>query len=155
MSHSTPEPTEQDLFAELFVTQQARIFGFIATMLPNRTEADEVFQQTSLILWRKWKNYDPERNFLNWACGVARLEVFNHLRRMQRTGSHLSEPMMARLAEQYVKEEREIRDRHEDRRDHGKGHQRRREDPQLNWVVQSSEQRRLVIDLFRIVWHLG
>jgi RNA polymerase sigma-70 factor (ECF subfamily) len=113
MSDGTSEQSDQDSFAELFVTSQTRIFGFIATMLPNRTEAEEVFQQTSLILWKKWAQYDAERNFLSWACGIARLEVFNHLRRLQRTGAHLSEGMMARLAEQYVREELEIRERHE------------------------------------------
>ena len=106
-------PSDQDLFAELFVTHQSRVYGFIATMLPNRSEAEEVFQQTSLILWKKWHEYDPQRNFLSWACGVARLEVFNHLRRMQRDSVHLSEGMMARLADQYVEDQQQILDRNE------------------------------------------
>ena len=73
--------TDQDLFAELFVTHQSRVYGFIATMLPNRSEAEEVFQQTSLILWKKWHEYDPQRNFLNWACGVARLAALPKVER--------------------------------------------------------------------------
>jgi RNA polymerase sigma-70 factor (ECF subfamily) len=40
---------QHDQFVERFIRCQARIYAFVVTLLPNRADADEVFQQTSLI----------------------------------------------------------------------------------------------------------
>ena len=55
-----------------FLQHQDRVYGYIVLMLPNRHDAEDVFQQTSLILWQKWDQFDPEQDFLSWACGIAR-----------------------------------------------------------------------------------
>lgn len=72
---------KQDHFVEQFLQRQNRIFGFILTLVGNRADAQDLFQQTSLTLWKKWDQYDPSRDFVKWACGVA----FNHVRNFKRT----------------------------------------------------------------------
>jgi RNA polymerase sigma-70 factor (ECF subfamily) len=72
--------SSQNEFAKCFLRWQGRLYAYITTLLPNRSDAEEVFQQTSLILWLKWDQYDPDRNFLAWACGMAHFEVRNFLR---------------------------------------------------------------------------
>jgi len=67
-------------FAELFVMHQSQVYGYITTLLPNRHDAEDVFQQTSLILWKKWERFDSSRSFVHWACGIAHNEVRNFLR---------------------------------------------------------------------------
>src|SRR5260370_21160240 len=85
---------------ERFVRSQDRIYASLATLLPNRADAEEVFQQTSLILWRKWQQFDPGRDFVRWACGIAHHEVSNFLRkRADRGRVYLSEDVLAELAE--------------------------------------------------------
>jgi RNA polymerase sigma-70 factor (ECF subfamily) len=61
---------QHDQFVERFVRSQDRIYAYVATLLPNRADAEEVFQQTSLILWKKWQQFDPSRDFVRWACGM-------------------------------------------------------------------------------------
>jgi RNA polymerase sigma-70 factor (ECF subfamily) len=70
-----------DRFVEQFVRCQDRVYAYIVTLLPNRTDAEEAFQQTSLALWKKWPQYDSSRDFVRWACGMAHLEVCNFLRK--------------------------------------------------------------------------
>jgi RNA polymerase sigma-70 factor (ECF subfamily) len=70
-----------DQFVERFVRSQDRIFAYIVTLLPNRADAEEVFQQTSLALWKKWRHYDPDRDFVRWACGMAHYEALTFLRK--------------------------------------------------------------------------
>jgi RNA polymerase sigma-70 factor (ECF subfamily) len=114
-------------FARAFVQHQDRVYGYIVTMLPSRHDAEDVFQQTSLILWQKWDQFDPSAKkgtgpicaehpegrsgkldlspfspsaeFLRWACGVARNEVRNFLRRRSRDRVVLSEKLLDNLAE--------------------------------------------------------
>jgi RNA polymerase sigma-70 factor, ECF subfamily len=86
-------------FAELFVTHQAQVYGYITTLLPNRHDAEDVFQQTSLILWKKWEQFEPARSFLHWACGIAHNEVRNFLRGRACDRVVFSEKLIADLAD--------------------------------------------------------
>jgi RNA polymerase sigma-70 factor (ECF subfamily) len=91
--------SDHDRFVEQFVRSQDRVYAYIVTLLPNRTDAEEVFQQTSLALWKKWPQYDPARDFIRWACGMAHLEVAVFLRKRSAAGaSSLSEDVLVELA---------------------------------------------------------
>jgi RNA polymerase sigma-70 factor (ECF subfamily) len=91
---------QHDQFVARFVRSQDRIYAYVATLLVNRADAEEVFQETSLILWKKWREFDPARDFVRWACGIAYLEVRNFLRKRQ-TASRvgLSEHVLAQVAQ--------------------------------------------------------
>ena len=71
---------DRDSFAEQLVCNQHRVFAYIVTLLANRDDAEDAFQSTCLVLWKKWKEFDPSRDFFGWACGVANNEVRNMLR---------------------------------------------------------------------------
>jgi RNA polymerase sigma-70 factor (ECF subfamily) len=89
-----------DQFVERFVRSQDRIYAYVAMLLPNRADAEEVFQQTSLILWKKWLQFDPNRDFVRWACGMAHNEVRNFLRKHHNPGRvYLSEQVLAEVAQ--------------------------------------------------------
>ncbi len=91
---------QHDQFVERFVRSQDRIYAYVAMLLPNRADAEEVFQQTSLLLWKKWQQFDPSRDFVRWACGMAHLEVRNFLRKHRDRGRvYLSEDVLAKVAE--------------------------------------------------------
>src|SRR5437868_10690061 len=92
--------SQHDRFVERFVRSQDRIYAYVVTLLPNRADAEEVFQQTSLVLWKKWQQYDPGRAFVAWACGMAHHEVRNFLRKHRDRGRvYLSEDVLAEVAQ--------------------------------------------------------
>jgi RNA polymerase sigma-70 factor (ECF subfamily) len=94
------DPSPQDRFVEQFVRSQDRVYAYIVTLLPNRIDAEEVFQQTSLALWKKWPEYDPTRDFLRWACGMAHLEVAVFLRKRNgRESLALSDDVLLEVAQ--------------------------------------------------------
>ena len=41
-------------FARLLREAHRELFGFIFAMLQNRADAEDVYQQTALVLWRKF-----------------------------------------------------------------------------------------------------
>jgi len=99
----------QDEFARRFIENQGRVYGYIAMLLPNRVDAEDVLQRTSMIMWQKWGQYEPCRGFLPWARGIALNEVRNFLRRSDRKNVYLSETMIEILAEELGDEELEPR----------------------------------------------
>ncbi|MEM0969568.1 MAG: sigma-70 family RNA polymerase sigma factor [Verrucomicrobiota bacterium] len=82
------QPQENDaryeLFVQRFAQHEADIRRFLRSLLPSWTDVDEVSQQTAMVLWRKFGQYDPETPFMKWACVVARFEALSYRRKMAR-----------------------------------------------------------------------
>jgi RNA polymerase sigma-70 factor (ECF subfamily) len=87
-------------FVKALVECQGDISGFIATllMLPSWHDVEDILQQTSLILWQKRAQFDGSRDFLRWACGIARNEVRNFQRRQAARRMVFSEELINSLA---------------------------------------------------------
>ncbi|MBN1395825.1 MAG: sigma-70 family RNA polymerase sigma factor [Pirellulales bacterium] len=52
------------------------MFKFIFTLVPSHADADDILQDTSVILWQKFGEFAVGSNFLRWASTVA----FNKVR---------------------------------------------------------------------------
>ncbi len=94
---------DRDDFAEYIVHNQHRVFAYIATLLPNRDDAEDVFQNTCLILWKKWEQFDSSRDFFTWACGIAHNEVRNFLRLKRPGRMQLSADLLVQVNETRLK----------------------------------------------------
>ena len=68
-------------------------------VLPSWHDAEDIFQQTSLILWQKWEQFDRSQDFLRWACGIARNEVRNFHRRHAGRRAVFSDELINQLAD--------------------------------------------------------
>ena len=79
------ESIRHDCFVRLLTCHSRRIFGFILSQSPRWTDAEDIFQETSVALWKKFDAYQEGLSFFAWACGVARLEVLNHRRKHRQT----------------------------------------------------------------------
>lgn len=91
---TSSDDLQHDRFVELFVRSQGQLYGYILSILPNRLGAEDAFQQTSLVLWKKWKEFDVQRDFLPWSCGIARNVVKNQIRQASRDRLRLSEDVI-------------------------------------------------------------
>lgn len=76
--------TKQDEFVRYFSRESSRIFGFILALAVNRNDAEDVFQETSVVLWRRFDEFEPGTNFRAWACRIAQLQVMNFRRSFNR-----------------------------------------------------------------------
>ncbi|MCE9603498.1 MAG: sigma-70 family RNA polymerase sigma factor [Planctomycetia bacterium] len=85
-------------FAERVVRTQQRVFRYLVSLVPNRADAEELFQQTCLTLWENWERYDPALDFLPWACGIAHNHVRNFHRKRQNTQVQLELDVVDMLA---------------------------------------------------------
>jgi len=86
-------------FLSFFSADCERLHAYIYSLLPHHADADDVFQRCSLLLWKKFDQFDQSRQFLPWACGVAFYEVKNFLRTAQRDRLHFSDELIELLAE--------------------------------------------------------
>ncbi len=78
---SPPPPPELAGAAELIAAYQRRLFLYIAAMLPRATDADEVLQETNIVIWKKLDEFAPGTDFLAWAFRIAYFQVLYYRRR--------------------------------------------------------------------------
>ncbi len=90
---------DYELFLALFTKCQTRIQAFIRTLVHDSAQADDVFQSTSLVLWRSFATFRRDAEFLPWALGTARHQVLVHWRTQRRDRHVFSEALLADLAD--------------------------------------------------------
>jgi len=77
---SQPSPE----FEHLLETHRPRLCAFLLSLTGSGAAADDLVQETSLVLWRKREEFDPSGDFRAWAFRVAFLQAQNHRRRIAR-----------------------------------------------------------------------
>jgi RNA polymerase sigma-70 factor (ECF subfamily) len=95
MSDETRDPLA---FSELLSEGRSRIFGYLLALVQNLADAEDLYQQTALLLWEKFEQYQPGTDFGSWATTVAHYTALNFLRRQSRRRVLFSEAAMLRLA---------------------------------------------------------
>ncbi|MDI1310996.1 sigma-70 family RNA polymerase sigma factor [Prosthecobacter sp.] len=109
MTEHEPAPNPQEdaryeVFVKKFAHFEADVRRFVRSLLPNWTDADEVVQQTAIVMWRKFDQYDPETHFMKWACVIARFEALAYRRKMARDRLVFREDVLELMADEGVEE---------------------------------------------------
>jgi RNA polymerase sigma-70 factor, ECF subfamily len=89
---------DQQEFHCLFVQNQRRIFAHILTLIPRLADAEEVFQQTCVVILSKAAQFAPGTDFVRWARQIAQYEVFNYRRRLQAERLQFNDDLLAKIA---------------------------------------------------------
>ncbi len=88
-----------DEFAQLLSAYEPRLFGYIYALTLNTADAEDIYQDTAMALWRKFDEYRPGTNFAAWARAAARFEIQHHFRRLSRRRVHFDQRLLEELAE--------------------------------------------------------
>ena len=75
---------EYEEYIRLLTTNQRRIYGFINAMLPNQAVSDDIMQETSLLMWQNFEQFQKGTNFAAWGMSIARNLVMQHYRKQKR-----------------------------------------------------------------------
>ena len=97
---SPTETQRHNRFLRSFTANESAIRAYVRRMVPTRADADDVMQETSVVLWKKFDTFHEDGNFRAWAFGVARFEVLAWLRDKGRDRLVLNEDVIAMLADE-------------------------------------------------------
>jgi RNA polymerase sigma-70 factor (ECF subfamily) len=86
-------------FSELLREGRGRVFGYLLALVQNLADAEDLYQQTALLLWEKFDQYEPGTDFGSWATTVAHFTALNFLRRQSRRRALFSEAALQLLSE--------------------------------------------------------
>jgi len=104
----------QQRFLSLFLRSEREIFRYVAALIPNVADAEDIVQQTALVLWEKFDAYDANQPFTPWACRFALNKTRQWLERRQRWQALLERGLAEELAQrrEELRPELDLRLRH-------------------------------------------
>ena len=97
--HFEDPAAAQQRFLSLFLRSEREIFRYVAALVPNVADAEDLVQQTALALWEKFDDYDPSLPFTPWACRFALNKTRQWLERRQRWQLLLERGLAEELAQ--------------------------------------------------------
>lgn len=104
-----PPPTEE--FVQLFTANQRRLYLFILPQVATTQDADEVLQETNLVIWNKYQQFTIGTNFFAWAAQIATYEVLKHRQRRHREKLQFSDEFVNLVADEAVERGDELEQR--------------------------------------------
>lgn len=55
----------------LMTRHQRQIFSYIYALVPNRSDAEDLLQETSLVICEKFHEFEDGTDFVAWACQIG------------------------------------------------------------------------------------
>lgn len=100
MSTSLNGDTDEsrEAFVQLLTSEQTSLFCYIVTLLGHTNDANNVLQQTNLVLWRKASEFVFGSNFHVWAKKIAYYQTLAFLRDRKRDKHIFDEALLEQLA---------------------------------------------------------
>jgi RNA polymerase sigma-70 factor (ECF subfamily) len=113
-----PPSERRDLDREkqlmLLMTQhQRRIFSYIYALVPNRTSAEDILQETSLVVCEKFDQFRPGSDFVAWACQIAYWEVRRARQKFARAKVVFDQEVVDAVAQTAAEMAAEVDERHD------------------------------------------
>lgn len=87
------------VFLRLYQANERRIYGFILTLVPDWAQAEDLMQETTLVLWSKFAEFEPGTDFAAWALCIARYQVMQHRKRRRAQRIQFSDEVLEAIAE--------------------------------------------------------
>lgn len=98
----------------LLMTQhQRRIFSYIYTLVPDRHAAEDILQETSVVICEKFSEFRSGTDFVAWACQIAWWQVRAARTKFARSKVVFDDKVMEAVAQTAVEMQPEQDARHE------------------------------------------
>lgn len=72
---------KRDEFFHLFVSNESKILSYILTLVSNWNDAEDLLQDTSMVMWQKFEEFEMGTNFASWGMTIARFKVLAYYRK--------------------------------------------------------------------------
>ncbi len=94
----TPEELHTTEVQGLFIKYQPVVRGYVLSMVPDFSMADDVMQETFLVVSRKAANFEIGSSFPAWVKTIARFKVLEAIRANRGRHDYLSEEVIDALS---------------------------------------------------------
>ncbi len=95
------EPHDQSTeFLQLLSTHDRPLSLYVYGLVPHQADADDILQQTKMIMWRSFSDFEIGTNFIAWARKIAFHQILTYRRKRKKQHLPLSDEMLESLGEE-------------------------------------------------------
>jgi RNA polymerase sigma-70 factor (ECF subfamily) len=105
------ESSHREAFARVFAQNDRWLYAFLVSLVGNPADAEEVFQEVCVVLWREFEKFDLSTDFRRWASVIARHRVMRFRTVKNRQARQLSDIAIELLADEAVEQSSLLDDR--------------------------------------------
>ncbi|NWK55054.1 sigma-70 family RNA polymerase sigma factor [Verrucomicrobiaceae bacterium N1E253] len=77
-------PPEINTFIKLLLEHQSALRAYIVSLMPGSDDAEDVLQNTNVVIWEKMNSFEDGSNFQAWIFAIARNMVKSQFRANKR-----------------------------------------------------------------------
>ncbi len=99
MSTDKPKHGASSEFVSLLTANQRKLYAFILALVRRPADADDVLQETNMVMWRKSEEFELGTGFDAWSFQIARFQVMAYRKRLQRSKLHFDDELTEQLAD--------------------------------------------------------
>ena len=103
------EPSAE--FIQAYTGCQSRLYAFLMSLLGDAEQAREVLQETNLVIWRKYSDFEPGTNFMAWVLRIARYQVMAYRKRQARDQLVFGDSVQQHIDQAFVRYDAQAGDR--------------------------------------------
>ena len=106
------EAESRKLLVSLMTRHQRQIFGYIYTLVPDRNDAEDLLQETSVVICEKFDQFEEGTDFVAWACQIAYWRVRYSRQKYARCKVVFNQEILDAVAQTASTMTEELDDRH-------------------------------------------
>jgi RNA polymerase sigma-70 factor (ECF subfamily) len=107
------ETERRKLLVALMTQHQRRIFSYIYTLVPDRYDAEDLLQETSVVICEKFDEFEAQTDFAAWACQIAYWRIRYARQKFARSKVVYQQELVDALAQTAATMQEELDERHE------------------------------------------
>lgn len=96
---------------QLFTRNQRRLYLFILSQVSTTQDAEEILQETNLIIWSKFHQFDLATNFFAWSAQIATYEVLKFRQRRHREKLRFTDEFVDAVSREVLERSDELEQR--------------------------------------------
>jgi RNA polymerase sigma-70 factor (ECF subfamily) len=81
-------------------SNQNRIYGYILCLVPQTSDADDILQETTLLMWEKFSDYQEGTDFAAWGMAIARYKTMKFIQKNKRDIGCLDDDVLTRISDE-------------------------------------------------------
>jgi RNA polymerase sigma-70 factor (ECF subfamily) len=85
-------------FVDLMTQHQGRLYGYVLSLSGDPDVANDVLQETNIVLWKQWRQFELGSNFKAWSFRIAHFQFMAYRQKRLRDKVLFSDELLASLA---------------------------------------------------------
>ncbi len=89
----------REAFARLFAQHDRWLFSYLVVLLGSPADAEDVFQEVCVVLWREHEKFQLGTDFVSWVSVIANNQVYRYRAKSKRKSFPLDEGLLGEVAD--------------------------------------------------------